>query len=57
MSETFKVVLLGDTSVGKTSILQRFAKGTFKKDLDPTIGAHFISKLVDLPQNQTAMKL
>ena len=51
MSETFKVILLGDSSVGKTSILQRFSKGVFKKDLEPTIGAHFISKIVELPQN------
>jgi GTPase SAR1 family protein len=49
MTAMFKVVLLGDSSVGKTSILQRFAKGTFKKDQDATIGAHFMSKMVDLP--------
>ena len=49
MSETFKVVLLGDTNVGKTSLLTRFAKGVFKKDTEPTIGAHFVSKIVTLP--------
>jgi GTPase SAR1 family protein len=49
MSETFKVVLLGDTNVGKTSILERFSKGIYKKDTEPTIGAHFVSKVVDLP--------
>ena len=49
MTEVFKVVLLGDTSVGKTSILQRYAKGQFKKDQDATVGATFLSKVVDLP--------
>jgi GTPase SAR1 family protein len=49
MSETFKVVLLGDTNVGKTSILQRFSKGVFKRDTEPTVGAHFISKVIELP--------
>jgi GTPase SAR1 family protein len=49
MSETFKVVLLGDTNVGKTCILTRYAKGVYKKDTEPTIGAHFISKIVNLP--------
>ena len=58
MTEMFKVVLLGDTSVGKTSILQRFAKGQFKKDQDATIGAHFMSKIVELPQaNNAQIKL
>ncbi len=55
--ETYKVVLLGDTSVGKTSILNRFAKGVFKKDLEPTIGAHFMSKIVELPQSNSTIKL
>lgn len=52
MSETFKVVLLGDTNVGKTSILQRFSKGVFKKDIEPTIGAHFVSKIVELHESK-----
>lgn len=45
----FKVVLLGDSNVGKTSILNRFSKNQFKKDMETTIGAHFTSKFVDLP--------
>ncbi|CDW77686.1 ras-related protein rab-5a [Stylonychia lemnae] len=57
MTAMFKVVLLGDTSVGKTSILQRYAKGNFKKEQDATIGAHFMSKMVDLPQSNTQIKL
>ena len=43
---TYKVVILGDTNVGKTAILTRFAKGVFKKESEPTIGAHFMSKVV-----------
>lgn len=48
-TDAFKVVLLGDTSVGKTAILTRFAKGIFKKETEPTIGAHFMSKIITLP--------
>ena len=33
MPESFKVVLLGDTNVGKTSILTRISKDQFRTDL------------------------
>lgn len=45
-TETYKVVLIGDTSVGKTAILTRLVKGLFKKESEPTIGAHFMSKMI-----------
>ncbi len=32
LMENFKVVLVGDTNVGKTSILQRYAKDSFETD-------------------------
>lgn len=44
-----KVILLGDPNVGKSSILYRFITGEYKEDLDPTIGANFLGKLVKLP--------
>jgi small GTP-binding protein len=40
----FKLVLLGDHGVGKTSIVQRFEQDTFDSGIDPTIGASFLSK-------------
>jgi len=52
MTETFKVVLLGDTSVGKTSIIQRFTRGVFKDDTEPTIGGQFVTKVVELHQSK-----
>lgn len=53
MTETFKVVLVGDTNVGKTSILQRYAKDTFKTDIEPTIGPQFMSRLVEIESQDT----
>ena len=35
---TFKVILVGDTSVGKSSILARFIKDKFDDDGNPTMG-------------------
>lgn len=41
-----KVVLLGDTGVGKSSLVLRFVTNSFKPYSESTIGASFMSKLV-----------
>lgn len=41
MAMTFKIVLLGESNVGKTSILYRFTKDKFIEDTEPTIGNIF----------------
>ena len=42
-SETyrFKIVVVGDGAVGKTSLIKKFTKGTFERDYVKTIGAQF----------------
>jgi len=41
----FKVVMLGDTNTGKTSLVLRFAEGHFRPNARaPTVGAFFITK-------------
>ncbi|OHT01231.1 small GTP-binding protein [Tritrichomonas foetus] len=40
----YKVVLIGSSSVGKTSIVIRFSKNTFSGNQESTIGAAFISR-------------
>ena len=41
-----KVVLLGDSGVGKSSIVLRFVADNFKADADATIGASFMGKMM-----------
>ena len=36
-----KIVLLGDTSVGKTSIVTRWSTGAYKPDQKPTVGSAY----------------
>lgn len=41
-----KVVLLGDSGVGKSSIILRFVADNFKADADATIGAAYMGKIM-----------
>ncbi len=44
-----KVVILGDSGVGKTSILFRYMYDKFEDASMPTMGASFKSKLIAIP--------
>jgi small GTP-binding protein len=37
----FKITVIGDGQVGKTSLIKKFTKGSFEKDYVKTIGAQF----------------
>mmetsp|Transcript_13212 Transcript_13212/g.37519 ORF Transcript_13212/g.37519 Transcript_13212/m.37519 type:complete len:198 (-) Transcript_13212:361-954(-) len=50
----FKLVLLGESSVGKSSLVLRFVKGQFLDFQDSTIGAAFLTQTVCL--NDTTVK-
>lgn len=41
-----KVVLLGDSGVGKTSLTNRFISDTFQNEMDSTMGATYMSKVL-----------
>ena len=41
-----KLILLGNGSVGKTSLATRFAKNTFKLEYQPSIGVNLLVKIV-----------
>jgi len=45
----FKIVVIGDGGVGKTSLIKKFTHGTFKEDYIKTIGAQFtkLDKLIN----------
>ena len=45
-----KIVLLGETSVGKTSIITRYANNRFSDTIMSTTGASFASKKIDFDQ-------
>ena len=57
MSESKKVIFLGPSDVGKTSLLFRFTDGGFKDDLDPTYGAGFKTKNAPYDEEGHTVKL
>ncbi|EAY10951.1 Ras-related protein, putative [Trichomonas vaginalis G3] len=48
---TCKIVLLGNSGVGKTSIINKWINGTFDYDAKPTIGADHQTKTVTIRDN------
>ncbi len=52
---SLKVVVVGDPSVGKSSLIRRFAENKFDESYVPTLGADFNLKIVKLPGIQVAM--
>jgi small GTP-binding protein len=43
-----KIVLLGNSGVGKTTLVMRWTNGVFEKDIRPTIGANHQRKVVKI---------
>jgi small GTP-binding protein len=53
--QLYKIVLIGDSGVGKSSLVSRYVKGTFPKNKGATIGVEFASKNLKL-KTGTAVK-
>lgn len=49
----FKLVLLGESAVGKSSLVNRFAKDQFDDFRESTIGAAFLTQTVQVDANTT----
>ena len=52
-TENFKIVLIGETGVGKTSIISQFVDDTFQEDLQASTGGTFSSKTLILDDGKT----
>ena len=45
-----KVVLLGESGVGKTSIISQFTSNKFNPRCATSVSAQFISKIIEFPE-------
>ncbi|MFX1278198.1 MAG: GTP-binding protein [Promethearchaeota archaeon] len=48
----YKITVIGDGMVGKTSLIKKFTKGSFEKDYIKTIGAQFSNYKQDIENDQ-----
>ena len=53
----FKIVVIGNGSVGKTSLIQKFTQGTFQKDYLKTIGAQLSDYEVQIEEDKIKILL
>ena len=54
--ESVKVVLLGESGVGKTSIISQFIQGVFNPDKLPSLSAQYLTKSVDFKEFNKTIK-
>ena len=53
MLDTYKVVLIGESGVGKTCIINQFNEGKFDPNIKISISAQFCRKKIDLPNGES----
>ena len=51
-NQIYKIILIGDTNVGKTSIIAKYLTGTFPQPNNtiPTIAAEFATKIIQIKE-------
>jgi len=44
----FRIIVIGDSMVGKTSLIRSFVDGKFSNISDPTVGVDFFTRIIDI---------
>jgi len=57
IDNTLKIVIVGESGVGKTNFLFRFIEGKYCKIVEPTLGTDFKSKICTLPKSRKKVKM
>lgn len=53
----FKIIIIGDASVGKSNILLRYTKNEFDASIKPTLGIEFNSKTIDIEDKKIKLQI
>jgi GTPase SAR1 family protein len=54
--QTFKIVIIGDSYTGKTSLAYRLCTGKFYEKLETTIGVDFFEKTIKIDDEQVRVR-
>jgi small GTP-binding protein len=57
MDFILKLVLLGDSGVGKTSLVYRFIENRFSTDFKSTLGVNLLKRVVEIDGNQVTTQI
>ena len=52
-----KIIIVGESGVGKTNFLFRFIEGKYLKIVEPTLGTDFKSKICTLPKSKKKVRM
>ena len=52
-----KIIIIGDSGVGKSSITNQYIQGVFKKKLEPTIGVEFATKTIEVSKQVVKLQI
>ena len=55
--EHFKILVIGDSDVGKTSLVFRFVDGSFRSQYVPTVGIDFRNKTIVWNDKQIQLRI
>jgi small GTP-binding protein len=53
----FKITILGESAVGKTSLINQFVEGSFQEDYKPTLGANIVRKDISIDKVNAKVRL
>lgn len=53
----FKLAVLGDPAVGKTSLIEKYIENRFEKNYQPTLGVNILTKDIILEEDDTETRL
>jgi small GTP-binding protein len=53
----YKVIVIGDPAVGKTSLLTKFAKNQFEEKYLPTVGVNIVKEQIELKDMNATISL
>ena len=56
-AESIKIVLIGESGVGKTSIISQFTTHKFDRYCQASLNSQFTTKIIDFPEYEQSLKL